>query len=106
MARECQGSTELTVRKPEPRRRSTGARKAQINRSHTFKEWGGWDSNPRPTDYESSSPAGLLIAFDLRRHPRARSCSGLFGHVFGMIKLASCGLLASPLRAAVDLRAV
>ena len=71
-----------------------------------FREWGGWDSNPGPADYESSPPACLLVASDLRRRPRARSCSSLFGHVFGMIKLASCGLLASPLRAAVDLRAV
>jgi len=23
--------------------------------------WGGWDSNPRPTDYESSPPATLVI---------------------------------------------
>jgi hypothetical protein len=39
----------------------------------TFKEWGGWDSNPRPTDYESSLPATRLIWRDLGGHELTRS---------------------------------
>jgi len=30
-------------------------------------EWGGWDSNPGPADYESSPPAGLVRLADLGR---------------------------------------
>jgi len=30
-------------------------------------EWGGWDSNPGPADYESSPPAGLVRVADLGR---------------------------------------
>ena len=49
--------------------------------------WGGWDSNPRPTDYESSPPATHVTAVDLGRYGSPRSWLALFGHVFGMTKL-------------------
>jgi len=49
-------------------------------------EWGGWDSNPGPADYESGRPAALARLPDLGRYERPRSCSGRFRHVFGMIK--------------------
>ena len=51
-----------------------------------FGEWGGWDSDPGPADYESGRPAALARAPDLGRYERPRSCSGRFRHVFGMIK--------------------
>jgi homospermidine synthase len=51
--------------------------------------WGGWDSNPRPTDYESSPPAALVRMADLGRYGWIRSWLPRFGHVFGMIKLAA-----------------
>ena len=47
---------------------------------------GGWGSNPRPTDYESSPPAGHVRAADLHKHGLAYRCSGRFGHAPGMIK--------------------
>ena len=50
-------------------------------------EWGGWGSNLRPTDYESSPPAALAMLAELGRHGSARSWLPRFGHVFGMIKL-------------------
>jgi hypothetical protein len=51
----------------------------------TKREWGGWDSNPRPTDHESSPPAARAIGSDLgRRGWRDHGCAR-FGHVFGMI---------------------
>jgi hypothetical protein len=49
-------------------------------------QWGGWGSNPRPTDYESSPPAALVRAVDLPRRGLAFRCSGRFRHVLGMIK--------------------
>jgi hypothetical protein len=52
-------------------------------------EWGGWDSNPGPADYESSPPAVLVTIADLRRYRSARSWLSRFGHVVGMIKLGS-----------------
>jgi len=53
-------------------------------------EWGGWDSNPGPADYESGRPAALARAPDLGRYERPRSCLGRFRHVFGMIKGGLC----------------
>src|SRR5215471_18381399 len=78
----------------------------QTRLTGTPKEWGGWDSNPGPADYESSPPAALVSMADLGRYGTPRSCSDRFGHVFGMIKLhaaadrcgSCCGL---PLAAAV-----
>ena len=32
-----------------------------------FRGWGGWGSNPRPADYESSPPAAFFSAADLVR---------------------------------------
>jgi hypothetical protein len=75
-------------------------------------EWGGWGSNPRPTDYESSPPAALVRAADLGRHRRARGRSGRFWHVLGMISSVLADAAGfqpsrrSLLRAVVDLRAV
>jgi hypothetical protein len=50
-------------------------------------EWGGWDSNPGPADYESSTPAICPIQCDLGGRDLTRSCLVRFGHVFGMIML-------------------
>ena len=51
--------------------------------------WGGWDSNPGPADYESSTPAACLIYCDLGGHKLARSWMRRFRHVFGMIMLGA-----------------
>jgi hypothetical protein len=49
--------------------------------------------NPRPTDYESSPPAAIVMLTELGKYRDARSCSGQLGHVLGMIKLhAGSGL--------------
>src|SRR5215471_3519273 len=58
-------------------------------------EWGGWDSNPGPADYESGPPSPSFRVPDLRRHELRRSLLARFGHVFGMIKL-DAGLLDRP----------
>lgn len=78
-----------------------------------FQRWGGWGSDPRPTDYESSPPAALAGVSDLGRHELTRSWLRPFGHVFGMIKLdadpvprACNASRRSLLRTVVDLRAV
>src|SRR5215813_5920625 len=55
-----------------------------------FEEWGGWDSNPGPADYESSRPVPAVRVADLGRYATPRSCSDRFGHVFGMIKVTAC----------------
>src|SRR5579859_2892217 len=52
-----------------------------------FEEWGGWDSNPGPADYESSLPATCPIGCDLGGRELTRSWLAPFGHVFGMIML-------------------
>ncbi len=52
-----------------------------------FLVWGGWDSNPGPADYESSTPATCPICCDLGRRSLTRSWLPRFGHVFGMIML-------------------
>ena len=60
-----------------------------------FGEWGGWDSNPGPADYESSLPAACPVWCDLGGRDLTRSWLGRFGHVFGMIMLDAarlCGL--------------
>src|ERR1700733_1994764 len=38
---------------------------AQAPRSRTFREWGGWGSNPRRPDYESSTPTFLFVPSEL-----------------------------------------
>jgi hypothetical protein len=52
----------------------------ELTRSHAvtcgfgeWEEWGGWDSNPGPADYESSRPAAVVRVTDLRRHGVPRS---------------------------------
>ena len=50
-------------------------------------EWGGWGSNPRPTDYESRPPAAGVRVSDLGRRELTRSWLRPPWHVFGMIKL-------------------
>jgi len=55
-----------------------------------FREWGGWDSNPGPADYESSQPVPAVRVADLGRYATPRSCWDRFGHVFGMIKVTAC----------------
>ena len=54
--------------------------------STQHRRWGGWGSNPRPADYESSPPAAPVSAADLLREGQASWLVGRFGHVFGMIK--------------------
>ena len=55
-AKECQGSTEATVKhQPKHCQGSPEAKMSSINRGHTRFQWGGRGSNPRPTDYESAA---------------------------------------------------
>jgi hypothetical protein len=57
--RECQGSAEIAVKhQPKHRQASTEDEPSTIYRSNTAIGWGGWDSNPRPRDYESPALTG------------------------------------------------
>jgi hypothetical protein len=53
------------------------------------REWGGWNSNPRPADYESRRPAALVRVADQGRGELMRSWLPRFWHVLGMIKLGA-----------------
>jgi hypothetical protein len=68
-SRECQGSAELTVKhQPKHRHASPKDEMSSISRAHTFNEWGGRGSNPRPTDYESLDTGRATRRNGPRRH--------------------------------------
>jgi hypothetical protein len=48
--------------------------------------WGGWDSNPRPADYESSLPAHAILGPELGKCAGSGSYAARFRHTFDMIK--------------------
>jgi integrase len=62
------GQDELAKRHPGPHRaahrddntrsRWSGVSAGQQPRTRTFRQWGGWGSNPRPADYESAALTG------------------------------------------------
>ena len=71
---------------PHPRSRTFSVPAGQVGLTGIAREWGGWGSNPRPTDYESSPPAALVRVADLGIRGLASCCTGRFWHVLGMIK--------------------
>ena len=56
MDRQCHQSTEVAVtHQPKHCPTSTEDEMSPVSRSNTDYLWGGWGSNPRPKDYESSA---------------------------------------------------
>src|SRR5437660_962577 len=61
-------------------RRQRGQRQDGLRR--LLREWGGWGSNPRPADYESSMPTDVDNGIYLRKCETDYRCQFRSGRVF------------------------
>jgi hypothetical protein len=72
---------------PPTRLQGKIAKARRFRRSHALKwafgEWGGWDSNPGPADYETRQPQPTETPPDLPIRLAAALPCGQFRHIFG-----------------------